>query len=164
MSNHSEGLFPDWMPLRDVRTKLRELAIQGTRCPCCTRYVKVYERPINGTMARSLIAMYRAWGRGWGDLPKLRKEAQLHHSNQEGQLAHFGLIEEEDVRREDGGRAGFWRVSELGERWVRGEAMVQKYARTYDGRLLQLTGEPVAITDVLGTGFDLREVMGGQLR
>lgn len=160
----SDSPFHDDMTLREAREVLRTLVEDGCICPLCTLRAQVYKRPINGTMARSLIEMYRAWGRAWGDLPKLRREAGLHHSNQEGMLAWFGLIEEEQVRRPDGGRAGFWRITELGERWVHGETTISKYARTYGGRVLQLLGKQVTIHDVLPTHFNYREVMAGVVR
>ena len=51
-------------------------------------------------------------------------------------LVYWGLIEEEALQREDGGRAGWWRVTAYGERFLKGLIRVPKYARVFD--------EPVA--------------------
>jgi hypothetical protein len=76
-------------------------------------------------------------------------------------LEFWGLIEEERVKREDGGRAGFWRVTERGEGFLKRRVMVQKYARIYDGRLLNLTGVMVTADDALGETFKLDDLMEG---
>jgi hypothetical protein len=162
---HSDPLFPGDMPLDEVRDRLREMVKDGKGhdCPVCTRRVQVYKRNINATMARSLIAMWRAWGHEFGHLPTLRPQAALHHSNQEASLAWWGLIEEEKVRRPDGGRAGYWRVTDLGGQWIRGEVTVPKFARHFNRRCLQVLGEPWSIHDALGTRFDWRATVQGTL-
>lgn len=157
----SDPLFPDSMTLGEAREKLNGLIEDGHICPCCHRRAQIYKRPINGTMARSLGAMYLAYGLDYGDLPALRQRKRLHHSNQEGMLAWFGLTEEEKVRRKDGGRAGFWRVTPLGERWLKGEATIPKYSRTYGAYVIELLGKQVSIYDTLKVRFNWRDVMNG---
>ena len=151
------------MTLGEAKALLRSKLTAGDKldCPTCTQRAAIYSRPLNATMAHSLVAMYRAWGRDWGDLPALRRKVALHHSNQEAQLRHFRLIEEHPDRREDGGHLGWWRVTDLGVRWVQGQATVPGRAVTYAGRFLALDGDQVSIRDVLGIHFDLREVMLG---
>lgn len=147
------------MSLGDARDLLRRLVEDGTICPLCKLRAQVYKRPMNATMARGLAAMYAEHGRNFGSLPEVRKKYALHHSNQETMTRWWGLIEEEKRAREDGGRAGYWRVTILGEQWVTGNAKVRGIARTYDGEVLQLLGDDVTVYDVLGVGFNLSEVM-----
>jgi hypothetical protein len=148
------------MTLKEARDILRELArtADGAPCPCCTQKVKIYDRPLNTTMVRSLIAFWREYGRAWGSLPDLRRKVNLHHSNQEAQLAHFGPMEDMRERREDGGHAGMWRVTAFGEDWLHDRVAVPHKARQYNARKLGLVGEPKKISDIID-GFDLREVM-----
>ena len=150
--------FTDEMTLRDARDELRELVDDGCRCPCCTQFAKVYRRKIHASMARVLIAMYRAVPAGeWVYLPDVPQK-----SRDATGMAWWGLIEEEiELLRDDGGRAGWWRVTELGRRFVRYEIAVRKYALVYDGRRLKLDGEAVTIVDCLGDKFDYRELMDG---
>ena len=82
------------------------------------------------------------------------------HSNEEPKLRYWGLLEEELELRPDGGRAGWWRVTELGEWFVLKEATVPRYARIYDNRCLSLVGDQVSITDALGTKFNYDDLMG----
>lgn len=157
------ALFSDEMTLRDARNKLRELVDDGYACPCCTQFAKVYRRKVNSSMARGLIAAYHAHGREYGYLQDVRRVHGQTDNREESKLRYWGLMEEEaDIRRDDGGRAGWWRVTERGETWALGTISIPKYARIYDGRLLNLVpGEQVTILDALGDRFNYRELMEG---
>lgn len=145
-------------PLAHLKVWLRERADAGATCPVCEQNVKVYRRKINSGMARSLIQMYRAGGLEFIHVPT----AIGARSREEGKLAYWALVEEEKVRRPDGGRAGYWRVTELGELFILGKVSMPKYARVYNGRVLSLLpAEQVTIKDALGTKFDYHELMMG---
>lgn len=75
-------------------------------------------------------------------------------------LRHWGLIEEHVEKREDGGRAGVWRVTLTGEAFLlRHGASVPQYAVVYNDECLRLEGEQVTIRDALGSAFDYDELM-----
>lgn len=155
----SEGHFSDEMTLAEAKVELRQLVDGGHECPLCTQLAKVYRRKVNAGMARSLIEMYRVGGleREWVHVP-----TQIGaRSREEGKLAYWGLVEEETAKREDGGRAGYWRVTEKGVQFVRARIKVPKYARVYDGRCLSLTGDEVTIREALGSKFNYDELMAG---
>lgn len=144
-------------PLGRAKEWLRERVDDGEYCPLCTQYAKVYRRKINSTMARALIALWRHDAR-----PEFTHGPSLPGDTHElSQFAWWGLIEEEKVKRPDGGRAGFWRLTNEGEAFVRGQMTVQKYARIYDGRCLGLDGDPVSIQDALGNKFNYDDLMRG---
>lgn len=149
--------FTETMPLAQAQSILRTMVDDGANCPCCTQLAKVYKRKVNAGMARSLIVMFRAAGLEWQHVPTTvgRKSAE------EGKLAYWGLIEEEKVRRPDGGRAGYWRVTPVGEDWIHHRVSIQKYAKVYDGRCLGFDGERVSIHDALGTRFSYDDLMAG---
>jgi hypothetical protein len=129
----------------------------GTECPACEQHVQVYKRKIHASMAAMLIAMYRKAPVGtWIYLPDLPQKSRDGTG-----LAFWGLIEEERQRREDGGRAGYWRVTWKGRRFVEGHVPVRKYAYVYNGRVLTHEGEHVYIENCLGNKFDYRELMEG---
>lgn len=150
--------FPTHTPLAQLKAWLRSEADNGATCPVCEQHVQVYRRKINAGMARSLIEMYRAGGLGWIHVP-----TQVGaRSREEGKLAYWGLVEEEKILRPDGGRAGYWRVTPLGELFLRNQCTLPKYARIYNGRVLSLDPrEKVTIKDALGARFDYSELMMG---
>lgn len=131
----------------------------GARCPCCSQMAKVYRRTINTGMARSLIAMYLHGQdrQSWVHLPTVigRRSAE------EGKLRYWKLVEERPGTRDDGGHAGFWRLTDLGRQFVAGQVTVPKYARVYNGKLLGLDGPQISIRDALGERFNYDELMAG---
>lgn len=153
--------FHDAMPLGEARDILRELVDDGAECPCCKQFAKVYRRKVNSSMARGLIAIWRSCGTEWCYLPDVRGRVFKGDNREESKLRYWDLLEEEAELRPDGGRAGVWRITPAGERWVNNGSNIPKYARIYNKRLLGLTGEPVSIVDALGTKFNYRDLMDG---
>ena len=126
-------------------------AIEGIKCPICGRHVKVYRRKITNTMARSLIEMYNAHGMDWGHMPSTITSQRAD----EAKLQYWGLIEEETVKRPDGGRAGWWRVTEKGVDYIRGNTSLPKYVQIYNKKLLEVEEDVTAnIRDALGAYAD----------
>jgi len=157
-------MFRDEMTLGEARSLLRTLVDEGERCPCCTQLAKVYKRKIHSTMARELIHFWRRAGIDWFDLPVLAGEIsgkRRAYTGDSAKLRYWGLLQENDTRREDGGRAGWWRVTDKGAAFVRDALLVPKYARIYDGRCLGLDGDPVSIRDSLGDKFRYDDLMAG---
>jgi hypothetical protein len=144
--------------LTEAQQWLANRVNSGARCPCCGQYAKVYRRQINSGMARSLIAMYLHGPQGqWVHLP-----TQVGaRSREEGKLRYWGLVEEQvDVQRSDGGRAGYWRLTNAGRTWVTGQSTVPKFVYVYNNIVLRLEGPQVSITDALGSRFNYSELMG----
>jgi hypothetical protein len=146
--------------LEEAREWLRERVDKGAKCPCCTQLAKVYKRSVHASMARALILMYRAGGAL--DFVHAPTVTRRDSNTETGKLAYWGLLVEADAEREDGGRAGFYKVTQLGVDFVEGRATIPKYAHTYDGRCLGFSGAQVTIYDALGKRFDYRALMAGE--
>lgn len=149
-------------PHGDVIAKLRHdiYLPGGSVCPTCTQHAQVYRRKINSGMAISLIKMYQASRRGeFVHVPTVIGA----RSREEGKLAYWGLVEEELARREDGGRAGWWRVTDMGRLFVEGRMQLPKYALIYNGRCLSFdAAERAGIKEALGVKFNYDDLMGGR--
>jgi hypothetical protein len=126
-------------------------------CPTCGHIDNTYERKIHATLAKALITLYKH--SEWPDFthcPSLPGD-----THEISQLEWWGLIEEERTVRPDGGRAGRWRITVEGARFVKGIHKVEKYAVLEPGPILVgHTGPMVDIKDCLGDKFDYRELMG----
>lgn len=143
--------------LLEVEHWLSENIEAGVHCPACKQFAKIYRRKISGASVRALAALYRATRDGnYAHWPTVlgRKQAD------EAKLVHWGLVLEATEERPDGGRAGYWRITELGRRWLHGETTVPKYVSLYDGRFLSFDGDEVTARQCLGVAFDLAELMG----
>lgn len=148
------------MTLGAARDELTARLEAGQTCPCCSKPSRIYRRKVNVQMVRTLIELYRRHGMEFAYLPPIRRAVGADN-REESKLAYWGLIEEEATRREDGGRAGYWRVTSAGESFVLGHATIPKYARIYGRRLLGVYGDPVTIRDALGTAFNYSDLMAG---
>lgn len=146
-------------PLAEAIAWLRDRVDDpGEKCPCCTQLAKVYHRHITSSMARTLIAMWRAAGTDWCNVPNLinRKGAD------EAKLRYWGLVEPQPGERGDGStRTGWWRVTDKGRDYVHGKVLVPYTAHVYDSRCLGLHGDDKSIHDALGHRFNYRELMAG---
>lgn len=151
-------MSPESGALEHARQWLQDRLDDGEHCPCCTQFAKVYKRKINAAMALVLLEMLRAGGEGeYVHLPTIRVGGDT------AKLAYWGLIEEDEATREDGSkRTGWWRVTPLGVRYARNQVTLPKYARVFDSQCLGLVGDPVGITDALGTKFNYADLMAGQ--
>ncbi len=148
--------------LKDARAWLREQRVDGVRCPCCTQFAKIYKRPINSQQTRALILLYRLRGREWAHITRVDKSLE-GNGGDISKLRYWGLVEEADETRPDGGRAGWWRITARGEQWLHGQLLVPKFAYIFDTRLLELDGPPTSVRTALGTKFNYEELMGPAL-
>lgn len=146
------------VPLGEAQDWVRQRIEDGVHCPCCTQYAKVYRRKLNRRIALTMIAMYRKSRKGWVYLPTIGGSKLDVPSARSGEVSfaqHWGLIQRSEDR-------GYWQITELGESFLLNGVKIPKYARIYDGRLLNLDPEQtVSIVDVLGIDFDYNELMAG---
>lgn len=140
----------------DARRWLKSVYRKGADCPCCGQRVQLYRRSLNRAMVRALTDIYRAAGRDWVRIADI-----VGKRADEAKLVHWGLLEEQYGRREDGGRKGTWRVTEKGERFLRGEISVPRYVLLYNSKFRDFEGPDITVTKVL-SDFNLRELLRGQ--
>jgi hypothetical protein len=160
MTHDQPDDLPDDTPLSAAKEWLRKRVKRGAKCPLCTQLAKVYRRKINSRQAQALILVYRTAGRDWCHVPTA--DPRLAGDGGElSRLRYWGLLEESEEERDDGGRAGWWRITDAGERWLRGVSAVPKYARIYDSRCLDVEGPGQSIRDALGSRFNYDELMAG---
>jgi hypothetical protein len=129
---------------------------EGAKCPCCGQNAKVYRRKLHATIAKALIQLHHAGGsEDYQHTPSLPGD-----THEISQASWWGLIEEENYSvRPDGGRAGFWKLTEEGNRFVLGVGAIPEYAFVYNGNVVELQGLGVTIHDCLGTKFDYLELI-----
>lgn len=151
--------------LQEAREWMRMHQPEGALCPVCKQVAKEYRRTIHAAMAEKLIQFWRAYGTmTWGERTPLMLRGRAGAADGGGDFAklrYWGLIEEaDDVERQDGGRAGWWRVTPLGARFVLNEYAPPRYAFVYDGQLRRLDGPHWNIVSCLGKRFDYNLLMG----
>lgn len=141
----------------DVAAYVDVMRHQGVSCPTCGQYAKVYRRKLNFQMARALIDVWKVGGTN--DWVHVRTVVGKNRAD-EAKLRYWELIEEGAGRREDGGRAGFWRVTPAGEAFILKRHTVPQYALVYNGACIDHDGPLIYIDDALDTQFSYIELMG----
>lgn len=151
------AVITDDSTVAESKAWLEENRHDGVDCPSCGELVKVYRYNVDSAMARTLILMYRAGGvESFVHTPSLPGD-----THKASQLKWWGFVEEERILRPDGGRAGFWRVTEAGERWVNG-GLAPKHAFVFNGKAIEMSEDvSVTINDALGKKFNFMNLMNG---
>ena len=149
--------------LSEAKAFLRANWDKGTKCPCCGQYVKLYARSINNGLAHFLCQLY-----------KLNKHEDFVHINDiveplhymstshYGTLKYWGLIEQQpNVDDSTKKHTGYWRLTDLGNKFVERQVSVPKYAYTYNSKLVEFSEENVYIFSCFKEKFDYEKLMYG---
>lgn len=136
---------------------------KGAKCPCCTLYVKIYNRKLNSALARTLIWMYHADGDpdGWIHMPT-RAPAWATRNREYSRLCYWGLAERrpKDPKDKKVKTTGLYRITPKGREFVEGRIKVLQSAVVYGRELRRFEGPPIRIhTALKDAGFDYEEVM-----
>jgi hypothetical protein len=154
------------MSLHEAREWTRSRYVdRGALCPCCKQVAREYRRTIHAAMAEKLIQFWRTYGTlTWGERTPLMLKGRQGAADGGGDFAklrYWGLIEEaDDNERQDGGKAGWWRVTVDGARFVQNTLAVHRYAYVYDGVSRRVEGPLWNIERCLGKRFHYNELMG----
>lgn len=137
----------DDMPIGVARLLLQHLLKQGVDCPLCEQRAKMYKISMSPAMMIGLVCFYKEHGTEWGDNQKVRQLRGATDNKKESKLRFWNLFE-----RKPGTKSGaaIWRVTTLGEAFIRGEVKVPKYAFTYNDELYGHDGDDIGIEDVIG--------------
>lgn len=148
--------------LAEARAQWHQVTImnKGGHCPCCDRWGNMYRRPINKVMAGSIVwlARHGPAGGDWVDVPRVAPRFVLA-SNQFTIMRWWKLCERNAPGPgEDKKFSGFWRVTELGERWAHNLVRVPKHAITYNNTPLDFEGPDVLVSECVEK-FSYNDVM-----
>jgi hypothetical protein len=144
-----------WWTVEQAHDWLMGKLEKGASCPCCGQHAQQYGRRVSASMVRTMGRMLGAGAdRRYVHLPDIRQG-----SRDVATCRYFGLIEQESARRPDGGRTGWWRLTERGIGFLEGNRPVRKYALVYDGLCVGFDGPMITVAEV-APAFDLREAKG----
>jgi hypothetical protein len=142
--------------LAQARDWLTERLDAGGACPCCRQHAERYNRPLHAKMAADLIRMAVRFGVGRA----FHVRELGGHPGDFAKLALWGLIADLGERRPDGGRAGWWRVTVAGARFVAGHSRVPAHCLVYAGEVQAWDPKLVGIEEALGKRFRVDELRG----
>jgi hypothetical protein len=142
----------------------------GTRCPCCKRYVREYERRISGSMVWALALVYDWYRKNDTTMQTfikvdeyLRDIKGIPLSVMRGdftKLPHWGLVERQKAIRKVGSdRAGYYRITNKGVQFLLGALAVPEFIVILDAKKIRESLNMVKIDACLTKKFNYQELM-----
>jgi hypothetical protein len=128
-------------------------------CECCGTKLKIYEHKLDAGKVAALTKIYRASKKRWVKVPELVRRGVCRTDLGYGKLDLWGLTERHPTKD------GYWRVTELGRSFLRGEAKVPRRAiiLTPQKRLQHLEGEMIDVHEALAGKYDLDELLSWEV-
>jgi len=149
--------------MAEAKQYLKDNCDKGVNCPCCSQFVKIYQRPITSSMALALIILYKE-GPGyhhWGNLIDKKGYSNCVNSGDKSKMVYWGLIEKKKGTRDDGSkRNGYYQITNRGKDFVEMKISVPEHAYIYNGKFLKFDDQLVSIQDSLSEKFNYKELMG----
>lgn len=145
--------------LREVIDWLFDHARAGTSCPACTRRVKIDAYRIEKGWI-DVLAQVDADPDEWVHLQKYRTA-----SRKEAMLRHWGLLEREEGHHRDDGnpRTGYYRITDRGRRFLRGQLQVPRRILTGLGvTRYEHADDLIDVHEAYGHRFHYDEFMRGR--
>lgn len=146
-----------------VETMAAARSPKGTRCPLCSKFVKVYRRKFNAGMALDLIRLYH-WSRNhpgqYVHFAHYLVTCYRSTPGDHGKLAWWGMVEKHTEPPDDGRKTnGLYRLTPLGFEFAEKRAKVRSHAIEYLSEVEAFSGNLIDIDDALGRNFNYRELM-----
>ena len=167
---------PNTTTLAQAQQMLKDHAMKGAICPCCRQVVKMYTREITSPMAYTLIILHRHFStdQNWLHVPSYLSQMSTIGSAVRGgdfaKLRYWGLLEAKqddrkakDKRKDGSKRTGFYRMTEKGHQFVKGETKIPKVALVYNGKHFGFAPGEASIQECLGKEFNYSDLMAGHL-
>ena len=145
------------------KDKLRD----GSTCPCCGRFGKIYRRKFNSKMARATIELYRLDLKRPGAWVHVAREVDYNlRGSDYGLLPAWKFVEQpmpDDGKSDGNPHSGRYRITVLGRAFVKGLLPARKYVYTYNDAVIEVeeaeAAETIWIRDALGSHFGYTELM-----
>ena len=144
--------------IHEVRSKAKE----GTRCPCCNRYVKLYKRKLSAEMVVFLIALCREYKGDYLDIRKLQR--WKYQRGDYAYLAHWGLVEQQDGNAEGKRGSAHWKPTGAAFQFILRHTLMPSHIHMLCGDYLGHSKNLVSVDKVLGEKFNYDELMKGVVK
>jgi TusA-related sulfurtransferase len=153
-----------WADDTTLRALLDHLAAhfdtKGTNCPLCLQRVRLSHRKLNRGHVLFMLDLARL---STTEDPWVhRKQCTSTKNRDYNVVKDWGLIRmkpnDTDPTKKE---SGYWRLTDKGERFLRGKVRVPKYVYIYNNTVLGESDETVAVGDAWGEAFDFEDFMAG---
>lgn len=141
---------------------LKVLEGEGGDCPCCKRHGKYNGYSITKTDAKALVWIFVNGNKdGWVHMPT-QAPREFMRAKSFTNLRYWALIENYPNDNKDVKGSGFWRVTNKGIKYMRGEMQLPKKAFVFDRTLVGFSEQQVFFRECFKDHFNLEEVMNSR--
>lgn len=141
----------------------------GSICPCCERFTKIYKRKFNKPMAESLLWLFTK-NYEFNELKtyeyfSIGNDAPRHVVRNGGSLASckwWDLVEQKENEDSAKHTSGMWRITNRGVRFIRGEIQIVGHIKTYNKEKIFEFDTQTTFIESLGRPFNYTELMQGE--
>ena len=145
------------MSLAEAQDALTRGIDNGTSCPCCGQFAKVYKRKMRSSLAHWLIWLVlksRDSEDGWADV----RQASVRNGEY-AMVAHWGLAVQKMNESTAKKHSGLWMPTDLGVQFVEGVLKVPSHVHLYDNSVVGWSNKMITVVEALGEHFDYQELM-----
>lgn len=169
------SLDPTKTSLLDARNAIKPHVLGvGVICPCCNQLVRIIQKDLTGSIVYVAILLHRHFveDQNWlhvaDYLSTMAKIGSAVRGGEWSKLRYWGLLEAKPdgvkVDAKDASkRSGYYRMTEKGHQFVRGEIKIPKSIMLYNDQHLGFGKEEVTVQEALGKEFNYSELMAGNL-
>jgi hypothetical protein len=154
------------MNIAEAKEFLKRNWEAGCKCPACGQHVQLYDYKLFATSAYSLILLYRMDKNSDQEYFHIREYAEAQKGKARAphfaELRFWGLIQRADNDDPAKKSSGYWKITDLGKQFVRGEIKVQSRILVYNNKFqgFSAKSESIDIHQALSNRFDYSELMG----
>lgn len=117
-------------------------------CEACGAKMIAYKKKLNKPICSAMIKIYKKLGANqFGDIAKLDNLSHQQKCNFQV-LEYWGMMKRPSPEDKTA-RGGWWAVTDLGEKFIKGEVSMPIWIRTYRGKAKERSNEMVKISDVV---------------
>lgn len=150
--------IPDFETLDEAKAFIRENWKDGCVCPCCGRWLKLYDIKMPGAGAADLIKLYKL-SKGFPNHYEHVDVFSNTKSRSFPKLAYWKLCKSMPNDDPEKRTSGMWALTQKGVDFVEGKITVPERTFYYKKKGRGLHGKQVHIIDVLGNKFSYSELM-----
>ena len=146
--------------IKEGKAFLRSNFKKGSSCPCCGQFVKLYSRKLNNSQVRGLINLYNLDLKATNEFFHVRTiTSDVNLTGDFAKLVYWKMIEEKSNEDSTKKNSGYWKITELGRRFLRNEIKVPSHILLFDSKFQGYGEKSTDVKQALGEKFNYEELM-----
>lgn len=139
------------LTILETKKYLKQNLHKGITCPCCNQFVKAYKRKIRHSLAYGLINLFMIHETNEFHLEDELRRLDLKNIVRSDfpKLRFWNLIEKIKGKRDDGSsKNGFYKITQLGRRFVFNEVAIPKYIFLQNNELITPLDDDIELVKI----------------